>query len=1495
MPSERYSPLKGFNLDTADQYMTPDMARYLKNLVYSPVDTSQVGGAKAASKGEFKPMESVRIYDPGFRLPEGYNHFLGGVSSSENNYCLFLNYNENGNHGLYQIDGEANTIRTVYENIYLNLQLSPEYFIHEGGAWLEIFNFIDPTTDLPRERSYFMWVDGFNDTRFLCIEDSLSTKGFNASQFPYFKGAYDPTLLIDAGIPTPLDCLTVTEVVNTDPQLPNELLFNTWQFRVTFIDVYGRPSEHGIISDLYVPGVNDCISSSNLLARCLDLTFKLDNPLIDKVQIEFRNCNAEQWYLDTVLFLYNGSNLGNWWTRVRNPKVNYNPTDKNITYRFCKDKECNPIPQTETSRTQNPMPKSPQTIAKIGSVMGLANGREGFSPFSSDLMDKISVEVIPPTAENSDLALIEIYVPVLNPFWGTIQPIWVQKNKGVFGGLSIVQLSTQNPLPESLMAVPGLADQYKQTFSNPDQRGFIGYLAGTGEQPVSTISEQYFVDGSGNFIKVDDYTNFDYSKKYFQKFTFGNVAKGKYVFRIAAHDTLVSNKNFSKTSTYTAGSFLWNSATKVLNTTVATKKSNAKEIVVDVCNGNFSSLNEDSVLVIYDLTNPQPGGEVFSINQTKVAKGYVYEDEANAIPVELLKVRLSRSGDGYEQTSEYTDHNGFYYVADNQKGSLYFIEGSCGCNNPTTFAELRTGEVNGVIEHNQVLSSSRCPDFSASPCNRVLIKGKVVLCGTDTPVPGVGVVYSRGSNAITGSNGEFTITAHENNYQIGQPRVDSLYYVSTVCAYKNCDGGNCIDPVQVIITQCQICAERVTTVNTIQVTFEVKRGLLSGGTYGVGLTGYDWLGRHTFIQTKDSLYKTMPTLIETKTLSPSILKLIIPPDAIFPIGITKLVVSVTKELTLSDYISWIVDRAEFVDNSGNENKTNPTQIKIYYASLNEYNIQNNFNTTTHWQFIVQDEPQINYTSDYVEFYLNGDGNFFPTLVRARVKYDQTGQYFLIDYDSALKDLKDGALIRLARPSDCVDRDQFFTICASIDVVNGIAQETEIILNAFDTYYKYRQIPIPVQVDENTSENVIRTFGFPFEHNSPSDLWGLKCSNIGSFNARNPYEAEVIRENQVSLSGVLSVNGQLNFLNYFDDAQKTDFNSWDFGGIVSMIFETSVGLFICQNNCFTVGFNDNTVRVNEQGQVIVPSAADKFGKPNVKVGNNYGCLLFDKNTIRKKQGLVHFLDTSEAYLIQHNYDDATPVSMGIIDSWLRPKIKLINKYNKQNVNKKYWHGGIDPASNAYNLSDFTIKSTSYVNKERGTNIEQQETVAFDIYNKIFRIWWGYTPQGYAYLDSDLLDKQLFSMAKGRIYYHYNTDSASQEYGVIYGEIVERVFRFICTTDAMKQKYGNSIQVYCPQSVYFADQIITDNGQQSRVLKDHWRKGQSFYSAPFLCDINTLSDSNINNQTGVNKILDGNKLYGTIFDIRLIGDPEKNTEYSQLTGSVVNVIGIEQSGT
>lgn len=1486
MPSQRILPYKGLNLDLSPNWLKPEFSRFIKNLVYVLNDSSQVGTNVSGNSGVFKPFEANGKFDITFVLPAGKNQCIGYYVSRDTGQVLFLNHNSNNNHAIYVIDAATQTIQKIYLSQCLRLLKKPQNFLHEGGATLELFDFTDPVTGTPRRRSYFIYTDGNEYQKYICLEDSIATNSFDESLFPHFISAWDKCDWINCGVPTP-DCPSFEEVPNDNPTLPNYLKFNTWQFRVQYIDVYGRPSEWGKISDLYVPGENDCISSSDLLPRCLDLMFDAGSPFIDKINVAFRNCNDENWSLDTTLFLYKGSCLGDWWQRERNTDIPYNSTDNIITYRFCKDKECTPIAVEETNRTQNPMPRQSQSIAKIGNVIGMANNKDGFNPVN---LDEISVTVTPPAAGTKDTANIEIFVPVVNFFTQQYQPVYqTEGGVWVWGG----RYTSSNQY------VSNIDTGYGQKFGTDDQKGFIGYLAGTGTTPNSAISELYYVDGSNNFVKVEDYSivyNSPFTqRRWYHKFTFSNVAKAKYVFRIANHQAKTTDDAFAATSTFVYGTFGWNNKTTVFNNASPSSFgaiNRTKELIVDICGGDYSSLNDNKVLVIADLTHPGESGG----NASKALSGYVNErvdplTSKFVNPVELLLVTANKSGTQAYITCHDTDHNGFYFTADGMNNYFCEIFGNCGCANYKKLISFGSGSTSGNFENNWTIQGrSECLDFADKLCTRILIKGKIKTCLTGLPVPGVGVIYTRGYTAITGADGEFTITAHVDNTQPNQTRIDYIYFVPTVCPFTGCAGA-CIEPIRVIIPPCSTCTERIITLPDQEVQFKSKRGLLSGGRYGVAFELEDWLGRHTFAQVKDGMYKTMPTITEIKTFDPSTIQLNIPSSVTFPTYFKKLNVLITKELSLDDYITWIVDKVQFIDNTGNENNTAPTQIKIYYGSLVEYNAQNNFNTTTGWQF--QDTavtPAINYTTDYVEFYVNGDGQFFPKLIRALIKYDKTGQYFLIDYDTALKDLKKYAQVRLCRPSMCNDENLFFGLCGSVDIINGKAQMSTIILNAFDTYYNYRQIPVPVgTVDE--PENVPVTLGIPFEHNSPSDLWGFHCINIGRPNSRNPYECEIIKQNEIALSGGLSANGQLNFLNYFDTAQKENFDSWDFQGIVSMIWQTAVGLIICQNNCYTLGFNDNIVRVNEAGQVVVPSAADKFGKPNVQVGHNYGCRLFDKNTIRSWQEFVHFLDTNEGVLLQHNYKDAVIVSQAGtaveagIDSWLRPKIAYVKQFNKGDAGQiMYFVASIDPAAKSYVLTNRLMDSDEFVNDEREIVIEKQETISFDIYNRIWRTFNSFTPEMYAYLQSDTLNQQFFSFANGIPYKHYTVDPI-KTYNTFYGIKCNRVFRVISVFDAYQKKIWQNITLVS-KTLWFADKVLTDSNQETRMLKDFWKKGDFYFSAAIPANILTISDTNTPFRNA-NKLFEGDLMYGSWLDIRLIGDPDSDDTYTELFGIVTDL--------
>lgn len=1458
---QKIIPIGGVNLDAAEIYVQPNQSRFVKNLVYELNDTSEGGKGIGAQTGVFKPLQSNYLFAD-IPLPTNPQN-CGRYQSKETNEAFAWTWGEDEGYVVYRINGGDNTYDIVYRGAELNLQLAPENFIHEGAAWLEVFYITNPDNNELVRRTFLFFTDNFNNPRQICVEDSIATDSYNADLFPYFNGDYDKFELINMGVKTPMDCIGITEVERTeqDKTENNNLLFNTWQFRVRWYDVWGRPSEYGVISDTYIPGFNDCFGVSSAIPRCLDLSIEAPPPYVDKLEIAFRNCNDTQWYTDTVLDLYDGSPFGEWWLRTRNTKVDFNSATNKITYRFCKNKECKPIAPENTNRLYNPLPKTSVGLSKINQYISLQNNKDGFSPFSKTLLDKITATIEKPTAEaNATTANIDILVEIFNPMIGTPQSIWSDDSPSYkFGG---VYGTTGSPL------VDGHVVAYKQYFTDVTQKGWYGYLVGAG----STISKQYYLEG--NELIEDESFKPDNSKRYFQRFQFSNVPRGQYVFRIASHraDLTDTSSDPRKTSTYVAGQFPFNGNTFTVNNSFDARVL-VKELEIDACDGDYSSVNDTKILVIWDLSAPGISTD------TQVADGYVYSTATS--PVELIELAF---GSGNE--SQNTDHNGFYFTSSRRNGYQIAINGNYECTK-VQFGSYNVGAESKLYPHDFIITdNSNYSDFNAIDCNKILITGRVVICGTNIGIPNVPVVLTRGQSVITDSNGDFTITAYDDI--MNGTRRDKVYVVPSSCNYTACDG-TCVTPQNITIQQCVTCDARVITLTDFQLNVirNIQRGLLTGETYPWGVTGFDWMDRATFVQPLG--YLNIPTLNELQVIAPVKVKVNIAPDIIFPDEIKRISFWIGEGTTIDTYLDWIVDKVTFIDNTGSENLDAPTQIKIDYASVIEYSKQNNYNTTTAWDFIVESTTQP-FTSDKVYFFLNGDGKWFNTNINALIKYAQDGQYFLINYDDSLKDLKENALIRLVRPKTCSTEDFYYEVCSTIELEGHGSPVREFYLNAFDTYYLTRQIPVPITEGEETIITQ-RNFGFLFEHDSPSNFWGKGCKNVGRVNSSNPYEAELISLHQFALSGALSVTGQLNFLNYFTDADKISF-PLNMNGIVSALIQTNIILVLGQTDWALIGFDDNLVRSNEQGIAVVGSIDNKFGKPQIKVGNNYGCLISDKNTISVRQGIVQFLDATTSTVVQHNFTSAIPISEAFVDSYVKAKIKDVKTWNLTHGNKRYFTGCINPVNNEYLVTDRLINDANYINNLRYRDVTVSETFAFDVQNKVFKGWYSFLPENYCPLESEITDQQLFSFKNGLPYAHYNA-LIDTTYNTFYGTVCNRVLRVIMCADSFKKKKQLWIEIY--GNLYFASEVITETKQVSRILKAYFNEGNYMWGAPFLCDTRTPTDPNLSTIQNTNKILEGNTLIGTWIDITLVGDPDEDAEYTELQGVVVSVFPSEKSGT
>lgn len=1501
--SQKVTPLNGCDFDVDETSIEELKAFFLKNITSREGRNPNAAIGQGQKKYAFTPLESNSKYC-NIPLPAGDNFCVGFKYFKEINRGFVCVWNSNDDHLVYQINAGTGACQLLKKTSCFNFQLSPEYFIAESRMAIQTTCRHNKITDLQENVIFLVIVDDYNPQRMLCVDDLIATSGFDKTLFPYFNvndNECDECININLGIAGNKDCIVVTPVPRnlTDPAellKPNKLNFKAWEFRVMGIDVWGRPTGHGPISTKYINAIGGtCIQESNGLSRCLKLTFPAGCAIIDKWQIEFRNCNKNirglsvesDWFLHDTIDKYNNCDNKNWWEREKNTTADnftFNAVNNTIEYIFCADKECQPLPVKETNKTSDFLPITSGTVVPLGKNIALAKNTRGFEPLDCKELEKMNFTIQRPVAAasclNSELRKITIWGIIWNPYEDDGVDIRKKDDNIVFG---VADCQNNNPIT------------FEQVLPK-NQEGIIGYLAGTSHYNVSKQYNYDRITADKTFVGLDykrgnpliGIRNFP-----LQKWEF-NVLPGKYVFRISSHKSSPSD-DFKSTSTYTIGRTSLNSLGGLTQET--------KEIVINVCDNDVEILNEP--IMIWDLTRIGKGCTVVDVSS--VNNGYLYEDEVNKIPVEMASVDCSPGGGTYQ--SHFTDHNGFYFATNRARGLQTTLRGKKNCVNNTEIGKSRKSFDNrdAWYRFDKIYVYKKTDLYLTK--DRVKIKGKIVLC--DNPnigVAGALVVLTRGGFATTNSQGEFTIIAHD----IGNAgvRIDNLIYSQRgTCQLLQC-GVECVNCFADAVVNLGTCSgsDRIVTAPTLQVRINGfnKKGPHMGGRYGISLFEHDWLDRVGYGQMLDKHYLNIPSLQDTQVYD--YCKILFDITGMtFKKGTKRISFGITDNLNEDDYLTWPAERVQFIDNSGKPNTAAPTKIRLYYEGLNEYNKQNDYSTNAVWDFIANKEDGSTISGDEVEFLANGDGTIFTTKITQLVTYDKIGKYIQVAYREDLKDLKDGALIRLIRQKQCEQKEFFYELCPIIKVVNQQATVLTGEIEFFDSYLLNRQIPVPVtvvtkkkdadnnEIETSVTENELKNFPFLFEHHSPSDFWGDHCSTKGRVNAKNPFENQQCRKDEICMSRALTDDGLLNGLHRYAEEDAVRIGE-KFGGITSALAELNVVLIICENATLTVPFNDTNVKADAEGRIFAPSLDDKFGNPQKKT--DFGCQPWDINTIRIKNGIIMFIDSKNSALVKHDFTTGYDISLlgakGLVSSY----IKYMIRNNYGDGKKMYAHGVIDPKTGEYLLTFAILRGSSsdYINDSSVLEIGKNETAVWDLYDdkNPFRGTRSYTPEYYGWLDGDRNDQQLLAFKFGEAWMHHNLANPSAVFNNFFGTQCTPVFELVFNLQNDKVKNYMSLNTYCKEVLFYADRIITESGQQSRLMPRWWDKRDKFFVGDFKCATNTQPDSNLPKETGENALLDGDSLIGRWIKVRFRPKIADRGKYFELTSVICFMNGAEKSG-
>lgn len=1489
-----YKAPRGVDMDSDELEISPEHAAYIKNMIRDSNENPSTG-SEGSNRGTFTLWESTRPL-LNQAAPAGWNFPIGDKYFPEVNETYLLIYNEQKNHFIYRIEGNTGAVRMVVIDPTLDFPIDPLYFYTVGRIELQVISFFDPVTNREQKKKYLILTNGKQPVRFISVEDAIATNGFSPA-IPFFNSPFLQRLdLLNLGVRPPKSCINVSAIPNSeeDKNLENSLNYKAVQFRLKFYDVWGRESESGVMSTPYYNTSSGCLQASTSMPRCLMLDIEAGPPTVERIRIEVRsffgNLNdlstATDWSEYEVFDKYDQSVPSRpWWEKPINPDILYNAATNRIQYKFCNNKGCKPIPPKESARVFNPIPITSNATFAINKSIGLANNRKKYPPLSKQILEGLKFNVIKPDKDKVCTPK-GVNITVYAFLWSAIgaEHTFLRKDipdghvKGnVYYGEDRIELIAE----------------FKQVLAD-NMEGFTGYFAGTSEYVVSKQVRYNRETKEIEEVGLDLFQGLpgnlrEFYKKYYalQKFEFKNVVPGKRVFRIANHQETAANPDYQKTSTNVYG------ISKLDQLGVIT--AHEFEYVIDACDGDVDLLQ--TPMMICDFM-PFQEGNVRRI--PNVISGHFFEDQVSKIPIE--KARIDASKKAYHPP--FTDHNGYFFAVNRDRDWLITLFGTKECKANTALVQTRRTLDNNEDRFIKEDVYQYKSEIEYKPGDRSLVKGRVTSC-SGTGVSGVSVVVAGGAVITTDANGYFTLVVHDRGD--GQATLTKLIYTqSGKCIMTLCGDGCkfCLGEKQVILPACTGVERSISVADVlVSILNSNSRGPQNGGRYELGIYAFDWLGRTIGLENLPVHFIDIPSIHETQVFGFSQIAYELP-DVVFPAHVTDITIGISSNKNFSDFLTWYADKVEKVDASGNVNKANPTQLKIYYRSLVEYNLQNNFNTNSTWQIIDQEKLR---RGDRVEFIVNGDGKFFDQRITALVKHEKEGTYFMIDYTEDLKDLEDGAMIKLTRSRDCANSSLFFEICKEIKLVNGkVPQELRTgILNYWDSYMITRQIPVPFFDDKNEKipgNTQVKTIPYPFEHHSPSDLWGDHLTSRGRMIGKDPFANVQVLSTEIGISKALINDGKINGLSYFEEDDFIEFDKQTWASITHVHVLVGIMIIICEHKIYRVRFDEDAVYVQD-GRLVAKNAEQRFSRPDISLGDkSYGCQPGQINTITVLNNLLMFVDASQASWVVHNFQQGSDIAVLGFSSWLKDKIKDIQQFNLTGKGTRFLHSGFDPRNEKCLLTDFTIpeKRTtpisigSYINNLREQNVAVHETAVVDPFNKIFNGFTSFTPERFAYCTGHLTDKQFYSFANGVLHQHHYGPKERVTPLNFYGVQCGWVYEVICNVQPDISKFFTNTEVTCPQQQPFIDRILTESKQQSRVLLAHWDQRNMIWTADFKGDLNKRLDPFSQGADSSNQIFEGNSLYGKWAKFRFVGAPKQDGTYIEFNGVIIFVNKLEKSG-
>lgn len=1223
------------------------------------------------------------------------------------------------------------------------------------------------------------------------------------------------------------------------------------------------------------------------------------------------------------------------------PGLNYNTTFNTIDYNFDNYKLGLP-PLIDVNKYENDLPQLSVAHSQLADAEALSNNRYGYNNLKTDQVQKLSIEVKTKLGIlcPADLVSIKVYGVVAQcdsdfTYQSQVGYVIGADTQVRFGGLrrsTSGNFRAQIDVNESKFFKLDLAD--KECF-RVYAKGTPFFADGKWVQVNSDNSIVVYdepLDFSSNDV-LDRIQSVFHSGGYFAIQWELKVPRGNYNLAIGRHN-VASSGDYRGTSTYVYG--IANSRVKsatghvdsdgaymLVNIKPNAIQTFSKEMEIDCTNGNVDIWgNGKDMFYIYCPYNHSTSGQ----GRFRFIEGYFREDKETPLPVELFPYIMTKNN--MDDGGRLTDKNGFYWAytkaADSANTDILLIA-KTNCSYPHNYT-LPTSQVGTGWRENAPTYLSDQNGGVVGACNRIVYRGRITSLDGLIGYSNISISIVDGSTVYTRGDGTFDLIVHNGQSTL---RVSNVY-VNAGGSFRisivNCGFIPLFNFNEALAT-CINCHERIYPIDLVlRVNAQggSQTSLKENGTYSVGLGTADLAGRLSFVDLIKNV--SVPSFLKRDNVLATYFQALISGPIQFEPDKKWATFYVSKNTSYTKYLDWVGDKIQYIDSNGNvvSDPASAVLCAIYIDSLYNANIANNFSLLASYQFAPKDRVRVldNGDGDLLDVATYGDeidlqvlgtnynqaaqaAGIVPNVQNPIVNINtdttelNTSVTLFVKYDARLDKLikKTGFWIEIYTPIQQTEKIPYAEL-QWYPIVNGeiatftgfnvaglpqYTYPTQIDIPFWDTYLFNRTIDIP--------DIGSKFLGHPFNSPNVSDDWGSGLTSGGRLNTVNPNAKQQWYVDDVARSDNFITGSSINGLGLFRRENRKSFSNNPAGAIIAMIAGRNTVLFICENSFFTTNYQFHFAYVNAQG-VMQVNLDNDLSQPFEKIGDDFGCSPDHTGTIIAFDKFVHWYDQKNGAWVISDYRSAKDVASIVdqegkqygIKSTLLKKSEFIGNWNNTHDKESRFDviSGIDMVRKNVFLTfrprrKNTNAISSYENQRRNLDYKHQETFVYNYEQGRWLRTEGFTPEGYGCLRGSTVGVQMYSFAASKMYSHNNLGSTS--FLKMYENNVEPVATMIFNDEKEMVKILQNISLDAT-APWFVDLVYDQQtNSYSYIPLNYVKEKENNFYTEFLRDmVSYLAPGPDNNFRST--LLDGKRLFGDYFFVRIVGNPKEPNKYRQL---------------